>query len=138
MSPLVRSFLFMAGALAFFALHIFVVGPHIQGKGLEVAVFMITRVLTGVILGYLLTRFAGRNRFQSVSSIILVFLIDQVIFKGVWALQDQKIHPELWEGLSNQALFSGLASGFMFFMPVILVVGFIGTEAGLRYRALRA
>lgn len=136
MSRLVRSLLFMVTSLAILALQYFVIGPNIRENGLAVAVYMGTRVLIGVGLGYLLTRYAERNRFQSVSSVVLVFLVDQVAFKGLWALQNQKVHPELWDNLSGDALVSGLASGFVSFMPVILVIAFVGTELGLRFRAV--
>ncbi len=136
MNHLVRTLLFMAASLGILALQYFVIGPKITGNGAAVAVLMITRIVIGIGLGYLLTRAAARNRFQSVSSVALIFLIDQVAFKGLWAIQNQKLHPELWDELSRQALVSGLASGFVSFMPVILVVAFVGTELGIRFRAL--
>jgi hypothetical protein len=129
---------FSGGILALFALNQFAFGPLIEsavGGRAAQAVYVAIRVIGLVALAYLLAKNAKRNRFQTLSTVILVGFIDQVFFKGIWVKQDLSLHPEAWVGFepTTASIFLTLAMGYLFFTPMILILGFFGIESS-RFR----
>ena len=116
-----------------FWLNLFVIGPMIVDAGhmvLNNIVYLVFRLGTFIFLGYALAKWAGRGRAQALSSVMLVGAFDQVLLKGLWMIRDVKKHPELWTGVSMEptVLFVGLAQGYLFFFPFVLILAFLGIE----------
>ena len=95
-------------------------------------IYLTLRVVTFIAFGFALTRFAKRTRYQTLSTVMLVALLDQVVIKAIQIQMDQKANPEIWAQMdvSTQAIWVGLGTGFLFFAPVVLVLGFLGVELG--------
>lgn len=122
------------GILALFALNLFVLEPilsRLVGPKAAQFSYIIVRVIGLVALAFGLTRYALRNRFQTISTVLLVGLIDQVLLKGLWVKRDMALNPAAWEGFAptNAAIFVNLSTGYLFFVPIVLILCFLGMEA---------
>ncbi|MBC7386992.1 MAG: hypothetical protein H7301_12635 [Cryobacterium sp.] len=123
-----------SGGIALFAANLFLLEPFMS-KAVNPAfagtIYTVVRILGLVFLGYALTRYAGRNRFQVISTVLLIGFIDQVFLKGLWVSRDTHLHPENWVGIdpSNAAIFVNMAMGFLFFIPIVLILSLLGIEA---------
>jgi len=127
-------FAISAGILALFALNLFVLEPLIS-KGIGPRAAQLTYIVIRIVglagLAFLLAKNAKRNRFQTVSTVLLVGFIDQVFLKGMWIKQDMIVHPADWTGIepTNAAIFINMAMGYLFFIPIILILAFVGMES---------
>jgi uncharacterized membrane protein YuzA (DUF378 family) len=133
-APLSRVFALSGGILALFALNLFVLQPLIAtGIGPRAAqmIYILIRVAGMIGLAYGLAKNAKRNRFQTVSTVLLVGAIDQVLLKGLWIKRDMGIHPADWAGFEpvNSVIFLNMAMGYLFFIPIILILAFVGMES---------
>jgi uncharacterized membrane protein len=119
--------------------NLFFIGPVLVSHGyttLNTLLYVGFRLVIFIALAFVLVRFVGRNRPQAMSSVLLVGAVDQVLLKGLWMQADVKAHPELWVGvkMDSQVMFTGLAQGYLFFVPFVLILAFLGTEL-TRFRA---
>ena len=129
-----RVFAYSGGILALFALNLFVLEPLFHrsiGPRAAQLVYIVIRIVGIVVLAFLLTKNAKRNRFQTLSTVLLVGFIDQVVLKGIWIKQDMVIHPGDWTGIAptSSAIFVNMAVGYLFFTPLILILAFFGMES---------
>lgn len=129
-----RVFIFSGGILVLFAINLFVLEPVFSkwiGPRAAQIVYIIIRIAGLVGLAYGLARDAKRNRFQTVTTVLLVGFIDQVILKGIWIRSDIAANPAAWVGVEpgNAAIFVNMAMGYLFFIPIILILAFVGMEA---------
>jgi hypothetical protein len=134
LSPLGRVFALSAAALVVFALNLFVLEPLLSRVLSPVAsqIFYIgVRIFGMIVLAYALTRFAGRSRIQVFSTVLLVGFIDQVGLKTLWIHRDMRIHPAAWQGFepTSASIFVNMATGYLFFIPIVLILCFLGTES---------
>jgi hypothetical protein len=133
-NPLVVVFAWVAGILALYALNLFALEPlvhRVVGPAAAQLFYVVLRIAGFIGLAYGLTRYAGRNRFQTMSTVLLVGLVDQVVFKGFWVKRDMAIHPAAWQGFepTNAAIFVTLAKSYLFFTPILLILSFLGMES---------
>jgi hypothetical protein len=133
-NPLVVVFAWVLGVLGLFALNLFAIEPLVHRVASPAAaqlLYVILRIVGFIGLAYGLTRYAGRNRFQVMSSVLLVGVVDQVLFKGFWLKRDMEIHPAAWQGFepTNAAIFVTLAKSYLFFIPILLILSFLGMES---------
>ena len=94
-------------------------------------IYILVRVAGLIFLAYGLAKNAKRNLFQVVSTVLLVGFIDQVFLKGIWIKQDMVAHPADWVGIepTNSVIFLNMAMGYLFFIPIILILSFLGMES---------
>lgn len=133
-----HSKLFLALLLPFLgisllAIHYFLIGPILMNHGkenLNTGIYLMLRLVLFSGLGYSLVKWAGRKRPQALAAVLMVGGVDQIFFKGFWMLHDVKIHPEVWAGveMAPVKLFTGLAQAYLFFIPFVLILAFLGTE----------
>ena len=122
--------------VAIFAFNLFVLGPYLTQSvngGVANFAYISVRILSFVALAYALARFAKRNRFQTLSTVMGVAFVDQVILKWFLLHQDMKANPTQWDGVTDGALFYGVSTGFLFFAPFVLLLAFLGFEL-IRFR----
>lgn len=129
-----RVFLLSAGVLLLFAVNLFYLEPILsRALGARAAQFMyiVIRIVGLAGLAYGLAKNAKRNRFQTVSTVLLVGFLDQVFLKGIWIKRDIGIHPADWVGLepTNSVIFLNMAMGYLFFVPIVLILAFLGMES---------
>ena len=129
-----RVFSLSAGILVLFALNLFVLEPIVTrevGPRAAQFVYIGIRILGLVGLAYGLAKNAKRNRFQTISTVLLIGFIDQVFLKGIWIKQDMAVHPADWDGFEpvNSVIFLNMAMGYLFFIPVVLILAFVGMES---------
>lgn len=122
------------GVLVIFALNLFVLQPLIsRGVGPRAAQFfyIVIRIIGLVGLAYFLSKNAKRNRFQAVSTVLLVGFIDQVLFKSLWVKRDMGVNPADWIGMepTNGMIFLNMSIGYLAFTPIILILAFVGMES---------
>ena len=98
-SSISRVFMLSGAVLVLFGLNQFLFGPLIEaGIGPRAAqmVYVLIRVSGLVALAYFLAKNAKRNRFQTLSTVVFIGFIDQVLLKGLWVKQDMGLHPAAW------------------------------------------
>lgn len=122
------------GVLALFAVNLFILEPIISrvvGPAAAQFSYIVLRVAGLVALAFGLARGAQRNRFQTISTVLLVGFLDQVFLKGLWVKRDLVANPVAWQGFepTNAAIFVNLATGYLFFVPIVLILCFLGMEA---------
>lgn len=119
------------GLLVLFAVNLFFLEGWIRTSIGPLAAqysYIVIRIIGLGALAHGLTRFAFRNRFQVISTVLLVGFIDQVFIKGFRIKQDILANPSNWTGFepTNAAIFVNMATGYLFFIPVVLIVSFLG------------
>ncbi len=120
--------------LTLFAINLFILQPIISravGPRAAQFVYIVIRILGLVGLAYALSKNAKRNRFQAISTVLLVGFIDQVLFKGIWVKRDMMVNPADWVGMepTNAMIFLNMSIGYLAFTPVILILAFVGMES---------
>lgn len=125
---------FPIGVLGLFGLNLFVIEPFLNHSVSPVVAqlsYIAIRVIGLVVLAFGLTRYAFRNRFQTISTVLMVGFIDQVFLKGLWVKRDIAANPAGWVGFepTNSAIFVNMATGYLFFVPIVLILSFLGMEA---------
>lgn len=113
-----------------FGLNIFVITPFLAAKvgpGFGNISYIVIRLVVFVGLAHLLGRFAQRNRFQTLSTVMVVAFMDQVVMKGVFILTNPEMSSAL-EGVSRTEVLYGVSTGFLFFAPIVLILAFAGYE----------
>jgi hypothetical protein len=138
-SILGRVFALCGLVIAIFALNQFVFGPIFErsfGPRAAQGVYVLIRVIGLVALAFGLAKFAKRNRFQTLSTVLLVGFADQVVVKGFWIKQDIRVHPADWVGFepTTASIFLTMSYGYLFFTPLILILAFVGMES-TRFRS---
>jgi hypothetical protein len=119
-----------------FAFNLFFLGPYLTqavNGGVANITYIGIRLLGFVGLAYSLGKFARRNRFQTISTVMGVAFIDQVLFKWLLLHNDMKANPQQWDGVTDGALLYGVSTGFLFFAPFVILLGFLGYEL-IRFR----
>lgn len=115
------------GAVLLLAFNLFVMTPMLiqsWSQGGASFLYLAVRVLVFIGLAFGLTRFGMRTRYQTISTVMLIALIDQVVFKALTLMSD------LPEGITFGTMIIGIGTGFMFFSPVVFILGFLGVELG--------
>lgn len=129
-------FTFSGIAIAIFALNLFALQPvliDLIGPRSAQFGYILIRIAALVWLARALAKNAKRNRFQVLSTVLLVGFIDQVVLKGIWVRHDMGIHPADWEGIEKSSVFITMAMGYLFFIPIVLILAFVGMES-IRFR----
>ncbi len=129
-----RVFGLSLGVLGLFAFNLFELEPfltRVSGPRAAQFAYILVRIVGLLGLAYGLAKNAKRNRFQTLSTVLLIGFIDQVILKGIWIKQDMAIHPAEWTGIepTNAVIFLNMAMGYLFFVPLVLILAFVGMEA---------
>jgi hypothetical protein len=129
-----RVFALCAVVLIIFALNLFALQPFLMttiGPRAAQTGYVLVRVLGILGLAFGLAKNAKRNRFQILSTVLLVGFIDQVFLKGIWIKHDMSVHPAAWAGIQpvNSMIFLNMALGYLFFIPLVLILAFFGMEA---------
>ncbi len=117
-----------------FALNLFVFEPllsRIANSAVAQILYIVIRIVGLIGLAFGLVKFGHRNRFQTVTTTLLVGFIDQVFLKGIWIKRDILANPEAWKGFepTNAAVFVNMATGYLFFIPIVLILSFVGMES---------
>lgn len=133
-NPFARTLLVSGGILALFALNLFVLQPLLTrgiGPGVAQVFYVLIRIVGLVFLAYVLTKNARRNRFQTLSTVVFIGFVDQVVLKGLWLKGEIVRNPADWTGIEpiNSVIFLNMAMGYLFFIPVVLILAFFGMEA---------
>ncbi len=120
--------------IALFALNLFVIEPLLNqavGRAVAQTLYIVIRIVGLIGLAFGLAKFGQRNRFQTVTTTLLVGFIDQVLLKGLWIKRDIVANPEAWKGFepTNAAVFVNMATGYLFFVPIVLILTFLGMES---------
>ena len=127
-----KSFLLISLAgLAILGFNLFFLTPFLTrsaGPGSAQIVYIVVRVLVFVGLGWCLTRYALRNRFQVLSTALLLGAIDQCVFKWFVVKHEIAQDPAGWAGVTDATVAYNVATGFLFFAPFILLLGFLGVQ----------
>ena len=101
------------------------------GEGAANSVYILVRILVFFGLSVLLTRVSGFKRFQAMSALAILVAVEHIGFRLVLILQDYRANPaEYAQGLSGPLF--GLFMSYIIGLPVILLIGFLGTSLGLR------
>ena len=119
----------LGGAVAVLAVEYFGVQPLLERLAGEVPgalVYVVFRAFVFVAVAYALTRWAGRNRFQALTSVMMVGVVDQVIFKFL-ALSGSS--AEVSAGIRLY----GLAVGYVVFIPILLLFALLGVETARKF-----
>ncbi len=134
-SGLRKQFIACFIAMLLFTLIYLVLGPWLKdqiGEERSNVFYMVSRLIGFLGLGIVLKGWALRNRIQTLTSIGFVGFFDQVLLKWVFLRGDIHSHPELWKDIPMAQdpvnLFFGLTQGFLYFIPILLILGFFGTE----------
>jgi hypothetical protein len=88
--------------------------------------YMVTRLLVVVGLGYILSAVHKRNTFSSLSMISLLIFIDQVPMKTLLFLYERKLDPAGGADLSVPALLVGFTTAYGLSIPIILIFAYAG------------
>lgn len=129
-SPLSSTLTLCVLATLVFGLNIFVITPFLAekiGTGIGNISYIVIRLVVFVGLAHLLGRLAQRNRFQTLSTVMVVAFMDQVVMKGIFILTNPGMSPAL-EGVSQTEVLYGVSTGFLFFAPIVLILAFAGYE----------
>lgn len=103
-------------------------GARLGGQsGPWIAAYLAIRAAVYVGAAYGFIRHAGRRRFQALALVGLLGFLDQVVFKGVLMRATMQANPQEWAGVDPTAVYFGLAVSYVYFFPIVLVMGFIGT-----------
>jgi len=126
--PLRNFALLVLGALLVLVLNIWVIVPglsRVAGDGAGVVAYTLIRVAVMIGLGYGLTQYAQRRRFQVLGTVAFVELIDQLVLKGISFMTQV-------EGVEPLTVLYGMAVSYMMFLPMILIFAFVGSEISQR------
>lgn len=136
-----RYWLSFGGSLTILALSLFVVTPFLNrvfGETTGNSAFMILRLVGWMAIGFVFTRWVKRTRFQAIMATVIIGMIDSVVFKGIALLQDRQIHPDNWAGIEPSTLLFGLAMSSVLFLPIVLMLSFMGCLIGAKPQAPKA
>lgn len=118
-----RTFQALGIGIALLGLNLWGVAPlltRFAGEMPANVTYLILRISIFFLLGASLTVWAGRKRVQAISLVSLAAFFDQVIWKGLW------IGRELPWG----TLVVNLMMSYALFLPLVVVLSFVGAEAG--------
>lgn len=117
----------LALAVAISALNLFVLSPgmgQLAGPLAANLVYMLIRVAVIGGVAFVMTRKFGRKRFQAIAAASFVAFIDHAVLKALLAMDQLRAEPGL--------MVFGLLKAFVANFPIIMIVAFLGAEAGTR------
>jgi hypothetical protein len=79
------------------------------------------------VAAYGLITWAGRTRVQALALVGLLGFVDQVVIKSGIMIYEMRKDPAYWEGISRIAVLFGIATSYLFFLPIVLILGFLGS-----------
>jgi len=131
-------------AIVVLALQLFILWPFLRGKFPETTlnwIYFISRLFVFLGLGYVFGVHLGLKRVRVFASIMFVGFVDQVVMKWIFTRQDMALHPEAWKDIpfagSPFNLLFGLTQGFLYFLPILMILAFFGMEFGKFLRKTR-
>lgn len=131
-----KTFLGFVLVLALFALNIFVLSPLVLklfGPFAANASFIVIRMGALFAFSFWLAAAQDLKRWSVIRSASFVMFIEQVAFKAIHfailGLPNTGQGPATWDGV----LF-GLAFAYVLFSPVMILVGFVASEAAKQFQ----
>jgi hypothetical protein len=122
---IVLSVLVLAGSAALAGA--FASSPNEPPPPALLALYLGLRATIFIGVAYAAMRFADRRRFQALAIVGFLGFIDQVVIKAVIVLREMGAHPAEWADISRETVLYGLATSYVYFLPMVLVMGFVGT-----------
>lgn len=122
--------LFFVAFAAILALNAFFLAPFLISK-FDIATANIgygsVRLAAYIVFSYLCARVYSHGRYQLMGATAFLAFVDQVVFKSILLWIDYQKNPAEWADHFSGALF-GSAMGYMVFLPIILLLAFLGSE----------
>ncbi len=100
------------------------------GDGAALGIHAALRFLIVLSLALGWVTLSGLRRSQALWGAGFIILAEQFFLKGGSLLYDAMINPEGWVGASASGIIFGLLMGTVVFLPVVLIVAWLGTEFG--------
>ena len=98
------------------------------GEGAALGIYAVLRFLIVLTLAFCWVFWAGLRRGQALSGAGTLILAEQFLFRGGSLLYDAYLNPQSWSGASIAAISFSLLMGFLVFLPLVLIVAWMGTE----------
>jgi hypothetical protein len=102
------------------------------GEGWALGIYAAARFAIILLLGLGWIAYAGLKRSQALWGVGFMILAEQFILRGGSLLYDAYRHPEGWAGASVSAISFGLLMGYLVFLPLVMIVAWLGTELGTK------
>ena len=135
-----RYWLCFVSSLTILALSLFVITPFLNrhwGETTGNSAFMILRLFGWMAIGFAFTRWVKSTRFQAIMATVMIGMFDSVVFKGIGLLHDRHVHPDHWVGIEPFTMVFGLAMSSVLFLPIVLMLSFMGCLIGAKTLAPR-
>lgn len=102
-----------------------------DAKGMSLAwvalLYQVIRAGTYVATAYLVLLVAERTRMQTLAIVGFLGFLDQVVIKTAIMIYEFWKNPAYWEGISLGGVLFGIVTSYIFFLPILLILGFFGT-----------
>ena len=135
-----KLFILIFGALMILALALGILlspwATHHLSVGVNQTIYITVRIVLFVALGFLFGRYAGRTRMQALSSLGLVAMLDSLVIVG-GAMAFHLIRLPMTEDgmpISIAAVIVNQMLSVMVYLPIILILGFLGYELHRTWR----
>jgi hypothetical protein len=119
---------------------LFSVGPYLQNSVSPAAAntfYIVLRVLIIGLFSFLAVWKYKKNTYHALSFTGLLVFADQVGLKSIYFLTQFKTHPADWEGVTLSAVLFNNAFSYVVFLPLILLIGFLGSALGMYLKQKR-
>jgi hypothetical protein len=125
---------------------LFSVGPYLQNSvSPEVAntFYILLRVLVIALFSFLAVYKYEKNTYHALSFTGLLIFADQVGLKSIFFLTQFKMHPADWpqtgpDAVTLSAVLFNNAFSYVVFLPLILLIAFLGSALGMYLKQKRA
>jgi hypothetical protein len=124
--------LFLA-AVALLGVNLFYLSPEMGKRVGELTgnnVYITVRLVTLFGFSFLTSWLAEKPRIFVIRKAAFLVLIDQIVFKAIFLLQQFQSSPQNWEGVDHSGVLFSLAMSYVMTLPIIVLIAFMGTELG--------
>ncbi len=97
------------------------------GSPAAIAIYLGVRAVVFIAAAYSFMRFAARRRFQALALVGLIAFVDQVPIKSWLMIREMRAQPAEWQGIAESTVIFGIATSYLYFLPIVLIMGFLGT-----------
>jgi hypothetical protein len=122
---------FAALGLALLAANLLWLPPLLQAsasEGVALAFYAILRFAIVLVMAFAWIYFSKLSRKSALVGTTAVILAEQFFLRGGSLLLDAYQNPEAWAGASLPGIVFGLFMGTVVFLPVVLIIAWLGTE----------
>jgi hypothetical protein len=105
---------------------------QLAGDGWAMGIYAAGRFAVVLLLGLGWMAYSNLRRSEALWGVAFLILAEQFLFRGGSLLYDAYRHPEGWAGASLSGVSFGLLMSYLIFLPVILIVAWLGTEIGTK------